>query len=205
MTFKVIGRRKNPEGFRKDATTYLGKGIRAHCEVTKSWYQELSVVAHIFWKLETANDVKDGLSLLVEHLLTEWKWFLESSGVLHNMAPFTNSRHITAFLPRRGSEFLFSHPCLLEPLQCSRTEESLQSRRHGLTFAISSALQRSLTIQAISPWLDQFRETAGFISGTQTIFPGQSLAAVHLIYAQKFSCPPPPVCTTRQEGVILPW
>lgn len=69
-------------------------------------------------------------------------------------------RHITAFLPRRLCEFLLSRPCLQEPLQCSWTKESLWSHRHGLTFIISSALQRSLTIQAISPWLSQFRVTA---------------------------------------------
>lgn len=80
--------------------------------------------------------------------------FQKVGGVLHNLAPLA-AHHL-----RRRSEFPLSRPCLQEPLQCSWTKESLWSQRHGLTFVISSALQRSLTIQAISPWLSQFRVTA---------------------------------------------
>lgn len=102
------------------------------------------------------------------------------------------------------SQLEWIRPCLQEPLQCSWTKDALMSHRHGLTFVISSALQRSLTIQVISPWLSQFRVTARIhFKNARTIFSGQSLAAKHLIYAQKFSCHPPRVCTTRQVGALL--
>lgn len=54
-------------------------------QVSEDQYQG-SLYCHIFRKLETADE-KDGLSILVVHLLTGWRSFLESSGVLHNVAP----------------------------------------------------------------------------------------------------------------------